>query len=60
MLPSVFARSSKRFIETLRNRITELKGLDATPDTHEELVALHVFLDRLYTMVLKRVRKTLH
>jgi hypothetical protein len=40
--------------------MAELNGLEATPDTHGELAALHELLDRLYTIVLKRVRKTLH
>jgi len=54
----------KGIIETLRNRLAELEHLEAsgtsTPDTHEELVDIHEFLDRLYSMSLKHASKTLH
>jgi hypothetical protein len=51
-------------IETLRERLAELDRLEAgealTPDTHEELVDIHEFLDRLYTISLEHARKALH
>jgi hypothetical protein len=54
----------KGIIETLRERVAELEHLEAsgasTPDTHEELVDLHEFLDRLYTMSLEHASETLH
>jgi hypothetical protein len=54
----------KGIIETLRERLAELEHLEAsgasTPDTHEELVDLHEFLDRLYTMALEHASKTSH
>jgi hypothetical protein len=54
----------KGIIETLRERVAELEHLEAsgasTPDTHEELVDLHEFLDRLYTMALEHASETLH
>jgi hypothetical protein len=54
---------SKGFIETIRERIAELEYREATdaatPDTCEELVDLHEFLDKLYTMSLEHARKTL-
>jgi len=59
----VRAAPSKAFIETLRGWLTELKHLEATgaatPDTCEMLVELHELLDKLYTMMLERARKTL-
>ena len=54
---------SRGFVETIRERIAELeyrKATDAaTPDTCKELVDLHEFLDKLYTMSLEHARKTL-
>ena len=54
----------KGIIETLRERVAELEHLEAsgasTPDTHEERVDLHEFLDRLYTMALEHASETLH
>jgi hypothetical protein len=54
---------SRGFIETIRERIAELEYREATdaatPDTCEELVDLHEFLDKLYTMSLEHARKTL-
>jgi hypothetical protein len=54
----------KGIIETLRERVAELEHLEAsgasTPDTHEELVDIHEFLGRLYTMSLERPSKTSH
>jgi len=54
----------KGIIETLRERVAELEHLEAsgasTPDTHEELVDLHEFLDRLYTMALEHASEMLH
>ena len=56
--------ASKGIIETLRERLAELEHLEAsgasTPDTHEELVDIHEFLDRLYTMSLEHAGKTSH
>jgi hypothetical protein len=44
--------ASKGIIETLHDRIAELEEIEAigaaTPDTREELVDLHTFLDKLY------------
>jgi hypothetical protein len=55
---------SKGFIETLRERLAELKDLEAagtaTPSTCEMLVDLQELLDKLDTMLLERARKTLH
>ena len=49
--------ASKGIIETLREKLAELERLEAgealTPDTHEELVDIHGFLDRLYTISLE-------
>jgi hypothetical protein len=54
----------KGIIETLRERVAELEHLEAsgasTSDTHEELVDIHEFLDRLYTMSLEHAGKTSH
>jgi len=54
----------KGIIETLREQVAELEHLEAsgasTPDTHEELVDIHEFLDRLYTMSLEHAGKTSH
>ena len=51
--------ASKGIIETLRERLAELEHLGAsTPDTHEELVDIHEFLGRLYTISLKHTSKT--
>jgi hypothetical protein len=54
----------KGIIETLRERVAELEHLEAsgasTADTHEELVDIHEFLDRLYTMALEHASKTAH
>jgi hypothetical protein len=54
----------KGIIETLRERVAELEHLEAsgasTPDTHEELVDIHEFLDRLYTMSLEHAGMTSH
>jgi hypothetical protein len=51
------------FVETIRERIAELEYREATdaatPDTCEELIDLHEFLDKLYTMSLEHARKTL-
>jgi hypothetical protein len=47
-------------IETLRERLAELEHLEATPDTHEELVDIHEFLDRLYTISFEHASKALH
>ena len=53
---------SKGIIETLREQLAELEHLEvigaSTPDTHEELVDIHEFLDRLYTMSLEHTSKT--
>ena len=55
---------SKGIVETLRDRIAELEELEATgaatPDTGVELVDLHAFLGRLYTMSLERPSKSSH
>ena len=54
---------SRGFVETIRERIAELEYREATdaatPDTCEELVDLHEFLDKLYTMSLEHASKTL-
>ena len=54
---------SKAFIETLRRRLAHLEYLEATgaarPDTCEVLVELHELLDKLYTTMEARARKTL-
>jgi hypothetical protein len=54
----------KGIIETLCDRIAELEALEAigsaTPDTREELAALHEFLDNLHAISLERARKALH
>ncbi len=56
--------ASKGIIETLHERLAELEHLEAsgasTPDTHEELVDIHEFLGRLYTMSLEHASMTLH
>jgi hypothetical protein len=56
--------TSKGIIETLRERLAELEHLEdrrvSTPDTHEELVDIHEFLGRFYTMSLAHASKTLH
>jgi hypothetical protein len=56
--------ASKGIIETLRDRIAELKELEATgaatPDIREELVDLHAFLDKLYILSLEHASKTPH
>jgi len=55
--------ASKGIIETLRDRIAELEELEAigaaTPDTPEELLDLHAFLDKLYKMSREHASKTL-
>ena len=62
MMDSFISVPSKGIIETLRERLAELEHLEAsgasTPDTHEELVDIHEFLDRLYTMSLEHTSKT--
>ena len=54
---------SKVFIETLRRWLVELEHLEATgaatPDTCEVLTELHELLDKLYTTMAARARKTL-
>ena len=50
---------SKGIIEILRERLAELEHL-ASADTHEELVDIHEFLDRLYTIRLEHASKALH
>ncbi|MGO9233037.1 MAG: hypothetical protein ACLP4V_02690 [Methylocella sp.] len=56
--------ASKGIIETLRDRIAELEELEATgaatPDTREELVDLHAFLDKLYMISIEHASKTSH
>jgi hypothetical protein len=52
--------ASKGIIETLRERLAELEHLEATPDTHEELVDIHEFLDRLYTISFEHASNALH
>lgn len=56
--------TSKGMIETLRERVAELEHLEdkrvSTPDTHEELVAIHEFLGAVYTMSLAHASKALH
>jgi hypothetical protein len=56
--------ASKGIIETLRERLAELEQLEdrgvSTHDTHEELVDIHEFLDRLYTISLEHASKALH
>jgi len=58
----VRAAPSKAFIETLRRWQTELEHLEATgaatPESCEMLVELHDLLDKLYTMMLERARRT--
>jgi len=54
---------STAFIETLRRWLADLEYLEATgaatPDTCEVLVELHELLDKLYTTLAARARKTL-
>jgi hypothetical protein len=54
---------SKAFIETLRRWLADLEHLEATgaatPDTCEVLTELHEMLDKLYTTMAARARKTL-
>jgi hypothetical protein len=54
---------STAFIETLRRWLADLEYLEATcvatPDTCEVLVELHELLDKLYTTMAARARKTL-
>jgi len=49
------------FVETIRERIAELEYREATdaatPDTCEELIDLHEFLDMLYTMSLEHAAR---
>jgi hypothetical protein len=56
--------ASKGIIETLCERIMELDALEATgaatPDTHEELVDLNAFLEKLYEISLERASRTSH
>ncbi|HEY8009253.1 MAG TPA: hypothetical protein VIE66_21315 [Methylocella sp.] len=52
-----------RVVEVLRARIAELEELAVVaglPYAHNELIDLHEFLDRLYTLSLDRARKRLH
>ena len=63
MMDSDIRVASKGIIETLRERLAELEQENrwgSIPDAHEELVAIHEFLDRLYTMSLGYASKTLH
>jgi hypothetical protein len=63
MMDSDIKAASKGIIETLRDRLTELgqeNSLGSIPETHEELVAIHEFLDRLYTMPRGYASKTFH
>jgi Asp-tRNA(Asn)/Glu-tRNA(Gln) amidotransferase C subunit len=64
MMNSNISVAPKGIIETLRERVAELEHLEATgastADTHEELVDIHEFLDRLYTLSMEHSRKTLH
>jgi hypothetical protein len=54
---------SKVFIETLRRWLVELEHLEATgaatPADSCEMIELHELLDKFYTMMLERARKTL-
>jgi len=54
---------STAFIKTLRRWLADLEYLEATgaatPDTCEVLVELHELLDKLYTTMAARARKTL-
>jgi hypothetical protein len=54
---------STTFIETLRRWLADLEYLEATgaatPDTCEILIELHPLLDKLYTTMAARARKTL-
>ena len=54
---------SKAFIETLGRWLADLEYLEATgaatPDTCEVLTELHELLDKLYTTMAARARKTL-
>ena len=52
-----------KVLEVLRARIAELEDLAIVaclPYAHDELVDLHEFLDRLYTLSLDHSRKRLH
>ncbi len=53
---------SKAFIETLRRWLADLDDLEAsgaaTSDTREILVELHKLLDKLYTTMAERARKS--
>ena len=64
MMDFLISVPSKGIIETLRERVAELEHLEAirasTPDTQEELVDIHEFLERLYTMSLGHASKTSH
>jgi hypothetical protein len=63
MMDSDIRAASKGIIETLRERLAELEqenSWGSIPDTHEELVAIHEFLGRLYTMPPGYASKTLH
>jgi len=64
MMDFFISVAPKGIIETLRERLAELEHLEAirasTPDTHEELVDIHEFLERLYTMALEHASKTSH
>jgi len=64
MMDFFISVAPKGIIETLRERLAELEHLEvsgtSTPDTHEELVDIHEFLDRLYAMALEHASKTSH
>jgi hypothetical protein len=64
MMDFFISVASKGIIETLRERLAELEHLEvrgtSTPDTHEELVDIHEFLERLYAMALEHASKTSH
>jgi hypothetical protein len=64
MMDFFISVAPKGIIETLRERVAELEHLEAsgasTADTNEELVDIHEFLDRLYTMSLEHASKTAH
>jgi len=64
MMDFYISAASKGIVETLRERLAELEHLEAsgasTPDTHEELVDIHEFLSRLYTLSLEHASKTSH
>jgi hypothetical protein len=63
MMDSNIRAASKGIIETLRERLAELEqenSWGSIPDTHEEIVAIHEFLDKLYTMPPGYACKTLH